>query len=94
MREYDWQGLVEKKIDAPFKPEQEADNFDKKHANKEDAFKGDDPEQMKENTLLLQRPSIQALFDGYEYCPYGEGQPIPAPLSRKPKNNKSEQEAP
>lgn len=60
-------------MDAPYKPQQDADNFDKKHTNKEDGFKGDDPEMMRENTLLLQRPSIQALFDGYEYCPYGEG---------------------
>ena len=37
---------------------------------------------MRENTLMLQRPSIQALFDGYNYYPYGEGQPIPAPIAR------------
>lgn len=43
---------MDKKIEAPFKPEQCADNFDKKHANNEE-FKGDDPELMRENTLLL-----------------------------------------
>ena len=43
---------------------------------------------MRENTLLLQRPSIQALFDGYEFHPYGAGTPIPAPLLRKPKDKK------
>ena len=35
--------------------------------------------------MLLQRPSIQKLFSGYEYYPFGGGQPIPAPLLRKPK---------
>lgn len=79
--------MLEKKVDAPFKPPVSDDNFDKKQASKDDHFKGDDPEQMRENTLLLTRPSIQALFDGYEYIPYGEGMPIPAPLLRKPKDN-------
>ena len=41
---------------------------------------------MRENTLMLQRPSIQALFEGYEFYPYGGGMPIPAPLLRKPKD--------
>ena len=44
LRDYDWQSLLEKKVEAPFKPQQNADNFDKKQANKDDAFKGDDPE--------------------------------------------------
>jgi len=88
LRDVDWQALLEKKVDAPFKPPLSDENFDKKQASKDDFFKGDDPEQMRENTLLLQRPSIQALFDGYEYIPYGEGMPIPAPLLRKPKENK------
>lgn len=44
---------MEKKIDAPYKPEQNADNFDKKQANKDDVFRGDDLEQMRENTLML-----------------------------------------
>lgn len=45
--------MLEKKVDAPFKPPKSADNFDKKQASKDDAFKGDDPEAMRENTLLL-----------------------------------------
>ena len=58
LREYDWQSLLEKKIEAPFKPAKNADNFDKKQALKDDHFKGDDLEQLRENTLMLQRPSI------------------------------------
>ena len=57
LRDYDWQALLDKTIDAPFKPAV-ADNFDKKQTNDDDNFKGDDPELMRENTLLLQRPSI------------------------------------
>ena len=53
LREFDWQALLEKRIDAPYKPAQNTDNFDKKQANKDDVFKGDDIEQMKENTLML-----------------------------------------
>ena len=30
LRDFDWQALLEKKIEAPYKPEQNADNFDKK----------------------------------------------------------------
>ena len=41
LRDYDWQALLDKTIDAPFKP-QVADNFDKKQTNADDAFKGDD----------------------------------------------------
>jgi hypothetical protein len=29
LRDYDWQSLLEKKIDAPYKPELNVDNFDK-----------------------------------------------------------------
>ena len=57
LRDFDWQALLDKTIDAPFKPAV-ADNFDKKQTNDDDNFKGDDPELMRENTLLLQRPSI------------------------------------
>lgn len=32
---------------------QNADNFDKKQTNNDDAFKGDDPAVLKENMLLL-----------------------------------------
>lgn len=45
-------------MEAPFKPEKSAENFDKKQAGKDDVFKGDDPEAMKESALMLQRPSI------------------------------------
>ena len=53
LRDFDWQALLEKKIDAPYKPAANTDNFDKKQANKDDVFKGDDVELMRENTLML-----------------------------------------
>merc|ERR1719253_1411136 len=34
---------------------------------------------MKEHYMMLQRPSIQALFDGYHYYPMGRGQEIQIP---------------
>jgi len=75
-KSYDWQGLLDKKVEAPYKPAANTDNFDKAQANKAD---NDDPEQMKEHHLMLQRPSIQALFDGYHYYPMGRGQEIQIP---------------
>lgn len=36
LREFDWNGLLEKTIEAPYKPEMNADNFDKAQANKDD----------------------------------------------------------
>lgn len=44
LREFDWKALLEKRMDAPFKPPNSNDNFDKKQASKDDNFKGDDPE--------------------------------------------------
>lgn len=70
---------------------QNADNFDKKQTNNDDAFKGDDPAVLKENMLLLQRPSIQALFDGYEFYPYGGGSLImPQAPIKNPKKHKKQ----
>lgn len=91
MREFDWQSLLEKRMEAPYKPAQNTDNFDKAQANKEDNWKGDDIEQIKENILMLQRASIQALFDGYNYCPIGAGQPILIPPQKMPEEMKQGQ---
>ena len=46
LRDFDWQGLLEKTIDAPFKPPSQGDNFDKKYTSRSDKFKGDDPIEM------------------------------------------------
>ena len=43
-KNYDWQGLLDKKVEAPYKPAQNTDNFDKAQANKEDNWKNEDPE--------------------------------------------------
>lgn len=61
-KDYPFDDLLNCKIPAPFVPPNE-DNFDHKYAN--DNWKDEDTEQMKENALLLRRPSVQALFNGY-----------------------------
>lgn len=61
-KDYPFDDLLEYKIEAPFTPPNE-DNFDHKYAN--DNWKDENSEQMKENALLLRRPSVQALFNGY-----------------------------
>ena len=83
LRDYDWQSLMEKTLEAPFKPALKADNFEKKATSKDDVFKGDDPIEMQKNAILLFRPSIQKQFEGYEYYSYGAGTPIPAPIFQR-----------
>ena len=54
-RDFPWEDLHEKTLKSPFIPP-EADNFDSKYAN--DSWKDENSEQMKQNTLLLRRPSV------------------------------------
>jgi serine/threonine protein kinase len=61
-KDYPFDDLLNNKIPSPFIPPNE-DNFDHKYAN--DNWKDENTEQMKENALLLRRPSVQALFNGY-----------------------------
>lgn len=61
-KDYPFDDLLNGRIEAPFVPPNE-DNFDHKYAN--DNWKDENTEQMKENALLLRRPSVQALFNGY-----------------------------
>ena len=49
---------MEKRIDAPYKPEKNAENFDKKQTSQDNVFKGDDPIEMREASLKLLRPSV------------------------------------
>ena len=68
LKDFDWQALIDKKLVAPYKPEQNQENFDKQQANNLAAWKEDtSAEQLRENQLLLKRPSIQELFDGYYF---------------------------
>jgi len=42
LRDYDWNGLLTKKTIAPYKPLQQADNFDKVQANNMEHWKKDE----------------------------------------------------
>ena len=57
LKDFDWQALLSKKLEAPFKPLANNDNFDKRPGLNEDIFKGDDQVKMKETMQKLQRPS-------------------------------------
>ena len=61
-KDYPFEDLLNGLIEAPYVPPNE-DNFDHKYAN--DNWKDENTDLMKENALLLRRPSIQALFNGY-----------------------------
>lgn len=79
LRDVDWQSLLEKSLDAPFKPQTEVDNFDKSKMSKADVFKGDDAIELQKNAVKLFDANIQKQFQGYEYFSWGAGMPIPAP---------------
>jgi len=60
LRGFGWEAMFEKKIDPPFQPNPNADNFDKRHIMKEEENPADI------NPMALRRNSIQQMFDGYE----------------------------
>jgi len=50
LKDFDWQALLEKKIPAPYQPEQNTENFDKAQAMNVAAWKEDNSaEQLREN---------------------------------------------
>ncbi len=55
---------MDMKIEAPFVPPGQEDNFDLKHVNNND---WKDADVVKENQMLLRRNSVQALYKGYYY---------------------------
>ena len=61
--DFDWDGLLEKRMSAPFVPPASEDNFDPKYTNSE--WKDAKSEQMLDYQEKLKRPSIQKLFEGY-----------------------------
>jgi len=67
LRDFDWQALIEKRLQAPFIPNAKEDNFDSRHANANDPWKDSNSEILRQNSMLLRRNSIQNLFSGYNY---------------------------
>jgi hypothetical protein len=61
-KDYPFDDLLNYKIVSPFIPPNE-ENFDHKYAN--DNWKDENTDIMKETAILLRRPSVQALFNGY-----------------------------
>jgi serine/threonine protein kinase len=67
LKDFNWQALLDKKVVAPYQPEKNQENFDQKQANAADPWKDENVEQLKQNSLLLRRNSIQNLFSGYYF---------------------------
>lgn len=67
LKDFNWQALLDKKLTAPYVPEKASDNFDQKQANAADPWKEENADQLKQNSLLLRRNSIQNLFSGYYF---------------------------
>ena len=61
-KDYNWDDLLNRKFSSPFIPPKE-DNFDAKYTNSE--WKDNSDDQMRQNSILLRRNSVQALFNGY-----------------------------
>ena len=59
---YNWDELLNKKVKSPFIPPKE-DNFDAKYTNAD--WKDNNEDQVRQNSMLLRRNSVQALFNGY-----------------------------
>jgi hypothetical protein len=66
LKDFNWQALLAKKLPAPYKP-QGSQNFDLKASGMADPWKDENAEQLKQNSLLLRRNSIQSLFSGYYF---------------------------
>ncbi|KAM3137544.1 hypothetical protein pb186bvf_010334 [Paramecium bursaria] len=65
LRNYPWDDLLKKQVQALYVPGAVDDNFDFQNQISEETQLGEDQQQ--ENTLLLRRNTVQALFDGYAY---------------------------
>jgi serum/glucocorticoid-regulated kinase 2 len=60
-RDFDWEGILEKRIKAPFLPNSKLNNFDEKHVLKNDMIFDS-----KEIEMLNER-EVQKYFQGYEF---------------------------
>jgi protein kinase A len=67
LKDFDWQCLLDKKMEAEYFPQKKDDNFDDKQANGVDKWKEENAELLKDNANLLRRDSIQNLFAGYYF---------------------------
>jgi len=63
-KDFDWNGLDARKIKPSFIPPK-TDNFDSKYCNSD--WQDNNNEQMKQNSLMLRRNSVQMLFNGYYF---------------------------
>jgi len=64
IKDYPWEKLANKDIEAPFIPNQDEDNFDRRQQITQEAT---NPDVAKQNALMLRRNSVQSLFDGYHF---------------------------
>lgn len=67
LKDTDWNAIIEKRINAPFIPSSDNQNFDAIQANGVDKWNEENQDLLKENSLLLRKNSIQELFAGYYY---------------------------
>ncbi|CAG9315385.1 unnamed protein product [Blepharisma stoltei] len=66
-RDFDWKKLIDRRMESPFIPSQNDDNFDLKLHLADDPWKDAESESYQQSVELLRTPSTQALFAGYFY---------------------------
>lgn len=64
IKDFPWEKLNNRELEAPFVPNHEDDNFDRRQQITQECT---DPEVAKQNALMLRRNSVQNLFDGYHF---------------------------
>lgn len=64
LKGFNWTELHSGEMPSPFIPPNE-DNFSQKVVS--EAFRDENDEKFKESLLLIEKPKIQSLFDGYYY---------------------------
>ena len=62
LRNFNWEALYEKRLKAPFMPEDE-ENFDESNIN--ERWKDIDDPDFKEHSASLRKPEVQSHFNGY-----------------------------
>ena len=79
IKDFNWAELNSGEMPSPFIPPNE-DNFSQKVVS--EAFRDENEDKFKESLLLIDKPKIQSLFDGY-YYDFSSIQPDSSPLKEK-----------
>lgn len=84
LKDTDWDSLTKKKLQAPYTPDMENDNFDAFQANAADKWNEENQDLLKMHSLELKNVKTQELFKGYYYNKEKDTKPVEAPVKPLP----------